>query len=318
MRTDRTERLLNLVLCLLGARRPVSRAAIRDAVPGYAESASDEAFERMFERDKDELRAMGIPIDTVVSPNGDVEGYRIRSDEYSMPAVAFTGAELAVLGIAAQAWSDAALGSAARGALRKIEAVAGERSGTAPVGLSLVARPGAGDHLLPVLWEAIRSRRVVTFSYRGLRDSAAAERAVEPWGTARVRGAWYLAGHDRDRADTRVFRLSRIDSAIAASPSPGTFAGASAHDVRAVIERLADDDPVAVARIDVTSGGARLRLRAEVPDGSPLVIPYSDVRQLVADVAELGDAVRVIEPPELRDEVRRALAAVAAAHGGEP
>ena len=317
MRTDRTERLLNLVLCLLGTQRPVSRAAIRDAVPGYAESASDEAFERMFERDKDELRAMGIPVDTVTSANGDVEGYRIRSDEYSMPEVAFTGSELAVLGIAAQAWSDAALGSAAQGALRKIEAVAGERLGSAPIGLSLVARPGAGDHLLPSLWEAIRSRRVVTFAYRGLRDAEAAKRTVEPWGTARVRGAWYLAGHDRDRVDTRVFRLSRVEGSVSVSAASAAFAGASTQDVRAVIERLADVDPVAVARIDVTSGGARLRLRAERPEASPLQVPYSDVRQLVADVAELGDAARVIEPPELRDEVRRALAAVAAAHGGD-
>ncbi|MFM7212381.1 MAG: helix-turn-helix transcriptional regulator, partial [Actinomycetota bacterium] len=122
MRTDRTERLLNLVLCLLGARIPVSRAAIREAVPGYGDSASSEAFERMFERDKDELRTMGVPIDTVLSSDGDVEGYRIRSDEYSMPPVAFTSAELAVLGLAAQAWSDAALGGDEQGARHKIKA----------------------------------------------------------------------------------------------------------------------------------------------------------------------------------------------------
>jgi len=316
VRTDRTERLLNLVLCLLGARIPVSRAAIREAVPGYGDSASSEAFERMFERDKDELRTMGVPIDTVLSCDGDVEGYRIRSDEYSMPAVAFTSAELAVLGLAAQAWSDAALGSAAQGALRKIEAVTGARSESLDIGVSLTARPGAGDHLLPTLWEAIRVRRVVGFAYRGLRDTATGERIVEPWGTARVRGAWYLAGHDRDRADTRVFRLSRVQGTITASSPPGEFDRVTARDVRGVIERLADDDPIAVARVEVTSGGVRLRLRADDPADSPLVVRYSDESQLVSDIAELGTSARVIDPVELRGQVQQSLAAVLQAHGG--
>lgn len=314
MRTDRTERLLNLVLCLLGTRRAVSRASIRDAVPGYAETASNDAFERMFERDKDELRAMGIPIETVMSPDGDVDGYRIRSDEYSMPAIAFTGTELAVLGLAAQAWSDAALGGVAQGALRKIEAVAGERSSVADLGVTLTARPGAGDHVLPTLWEAIRSLRAVRFDYRGLRDSDAAPRTLEPWGTARVRGAWYVAGRDRDRSDTRVFRLSRIHGDMSFASGPASFDGVREADVRAIIERLADDEPVATAEVEVTSGGARLRMRAEQPDARVLRVAYSDVQQLVGDVAELGADARVLAPDDLRVAVRTALAAVLAAH----
>ena len=318
MRTDRTERLLNLVLCLLGARRAISRAAIREAVPGYAESASDEAFERMFERDKDELRAMGVPVETVTSPNGDVEGYRINSDEYSMPPIAFTGAELAVLGLAAQAWSGAALGSVAQGALRKIEAIAGERSSVADLGVTLTARPVAGDYLLPTLWEAIRSLRVVRFDYCGLRDSAAATRMLEPWGTARVRGAWYVAGHDRDRAETRVFRLSRIRGNMSFATGPGAFDGGRVADVRAIIERLADDEPVATAELEVSSGGARLRMRAEQPDGPVLRVPFSDVQQIVGDIAELGADARVVSPDDLRGAVREALKAVLAAHEGSP
>ena len=96
MRTDRTERLLNLVLALLGSRVPVDRARIRDVVPGYAESASDEAFERMFERDKEELRSMGVPIETVVNASGEVDGYRIDQRAYQMPELRFTAAEITV------------------------------------------------------------------------------------------------------------------------------------------------------------------------------------------------------------------------------
>ena len=77
MAIGRTERLLNLVICLLGAERPVSRASLRQSIPGYSDATSDEAFERMFERDKDELRHMGIPVDTVVNVQGEVEGYLI-------------------------------------------------------------------------------------------------------------------------------------------------------------------------------------------------------------------------------------------------
>ena len=60
----KTERLLNLVIALLSTRMPLSKARIRAAVPQYHGTASDEAFDRMFERDKDELRELGIPLVT--------------------------------------------------------------------------------------------------------------------------------------------------------------------------------------------------------------------------------------------------------------
>ena len=318
MRSDRTERLLNLVLCLLDSKRPVHRAAIRTAVPGYADSASDEGFERMFERDKDELRAMGVPVETVLSAAGDVEGYRIPSDEYSLPPVSFSAEELAVVGLAARAWSDAVIAGAARGALRKIEAASGSQASPDGPGISLAVRPGAGDYALPVLWEGIRSRRVVTFSYRGLRDDSASPRSVEPWGTARVRGAWYLAGHDRDRQDTRVFRLSRIAGDVALNGSPGAFPAVDSESVRVIIERLAEVEPSRVAEVSVESGGARLRMRADDPGAAVLRIPFSDVSQLVSDIAELGSRARVIAPDDLREAVSRSLADVLTAHGDAP
>jgi HlyD family secretion protein len=111
MPVQRTERLLNLVISLLAATRFVSKEQIRAAVPQYADSVSEEAFERMFERDKDDLREMGIPLETGSNdPYFDDEiGYRIPKDAYALPEVTFDSEELAVLGLAARAWQQATL-----------------------------------------------------------------------------------------------------------------------------------------------------------------------------------------------------------------
>src|SRR5690606_3462777 len=118
----KTERLLNLVIALLSTRQPLSRARIREAVPAYSDN--DEAFERMFERDKDELRALGIPLRTEpIDPFFDDEpGYRIDQREYALPELAFEPDELAVVGLASRAWSQASLAGPAAQALRKLEA----------------------------------------------------------------------------------------------------------------------------------------------------------------------------------------------------
>ena len=81
-RRDKTERLLNLVFAMMSTRRAISRSDIRENVAGYEDARSDDAFERMFERDKDELRSMGLPIETVSDSLGEVLGYRISPSEY--------------------------------------------------------------------------------------------------------------------------------------------------------------------------------------------------------------------------------------------
>ena len=95
-RVDRTERLLNVVFCLLGASRAIPRWDIRRLVAGYDVDASDAAFERMFERDKDELRGMGIPVETVLDVNGEVEGYLIAR-QTTPEDLNFSAEELALL-----------------------------------------------------------------------------------------------------------------------------------------------------------------------------------------------------------------------------
>ena len=120
MSRRKTERLLNLVICLLATRRPLTAEQIRQAVPGY-DRDSDEAFQRMFERDKNELRELGIPIRVERDWEGEL-GYRIERQAYELPEIKLEPDEAAVLGLAAQVWQRAALAGAASGALLKLRA----------------------------------------------------------------------------------------------------------------------------------------------------------------------------------------------------
>ena len=341
MATDRTERLLNLVLCLLGARQPVDRARIRAAVPGYAASASEDSFERMFERDKEELRGMGIPLETVENPQGEVLGYRIDTEAYSLPEIPVTAEEVAVLGLAARAWTEGTLEAAATSAVRKIEALGpGPQVGRgSPVSDSatmpdLVGSPRAGDGELLTLWRAIRERRAVQFTYRARGRAEAEQRDVEPWGTVHDSGAWYLVGWDRAREAERVFRLSRIEGHVALLPGAGQTVPPH-HDLPAPASTLADAQPTGQARVELAPGeGARLRrdaLSVEIasrdagggssrsrPDGDVVTVVYAEAQILASDIAAMGPHARAVEPPEVVDAVLARLAAARDAHAGAP
>lgn len=310
MATDRTERLLNLVICLLGTQRPVSRAALRESIPGYADASSLDAFERMFERDKDELRQMGIPVETVTNAQGEVEGYRIDPDDYAMPSLSLDPAEWAVLGLAARMWNEAALAAEAGAALRKIEATTGELSAHPDL---MSVRPGSGEEALPTLWEAIRLGMAVQFDYLARGRDLAETRVVEPWATAYRGAAWYLIGLSRERAEARAFRLSRIRGRVVSLKD-----GVSPVDrdrVRQVIEQITEPAPRALAVVELPPGaGSHLKHRAEArPDGL-WNIHYADEVVLVSQVTESGG--RIIEPAPLADVQRSALARVRAVHGG--
>jgi len=110
---SKVERLMNLVIALLSTRQFLTAERIRDSVAGYEDSASDEAFSRMFERDKNELRDLGIPLEVgQVSRFSTVEGYRINRDAYELPDIDLTSEEAAAVAVANDTW--AALQVAAR------------------------------------------------------------------------------------------------------------------------------------------------------------------------------------------------------------
>src|ERR1700735_5604055 len=210
-----TERRRSLVVCLLPARRYLTATQIRDAVPGYPESF--DAFKRMFERDKDELRELGVPLETGMnSALDDESGYRISRQAYVLPEIRLEPDEAAVLGLAARVWRRAELAGAAAGALLKLRAAGIDAEDTTQAGIE--ARLHTGEAAFGPLWEAVRDRRAVSLAYRGAGRSEAQQRHLEPWGVVNRNGRWYVTGLDTDRGEERVFRLSRVDG-------PVTFTG---------------------------------------------------------------------------------------------
>ena len=144
MSKRRTERLLSIVVLLLSSRRYLTAEQIRAAVSGYPDE--QEAFKRMFERDKEELRDLGIPLETGrSSPLDDDLGYRISRQDYELPEIHLEPDEAAVLGIASRVWQSAELAGAAAGAALKLRAASREADGDG-AGEPAARHPAAAEH----------------------------------------------------------------------------------------------------------------------------------------------------------------------------
>ncbi len=312
---SKAERLLNLLMALRGTRTGLDRDHIRAVVRGYNPEASVEAFERMFERDKDELRAMGVPVVTLTDASGVVTGYRIEGD-WTLPPLDLSRGELAILGLAARVWQRADLAPAALNALRKVEAQLGMRSteqGSAPIaGLSLESPA------LHTLIEACSTRTAITFEYRKGPGSAGELRHVQPWGTVWWRAHWYVVGLDTDREEVRVFRASRIEGPVRADPQGQAYEVPAGFDASDAIGRFARSDAVLVEVALAPGVAAALRLGA-VPlgqgaDGTDVVsLPVEDLASGIASVLAYGTGVRVLGPDRAVDEARKQLEALHAA-----
>lgn len=320
-RIDPAERLLDLLIALTHAPGRLTKAQIRRSVNGYQQAASEAAFERMFERDKDLLRDLGVPMVTEsdVVNEADV-GYRLDAEEYELPAIDFSAAEIGVLSVAADVWQDASLHGPARRALTKLRAVA---PGTqAPESdLTEVHLRGPEPAFEPLL-EAIAARRRVAFDYRGAASGTVERRRVEPWRLVSRDRGWYLLGRDVARDAPRAFRLNRFRGRVRTVGEPGAYV-IPPHDVGAMIDGRRRVR--ARARLAVRPGAvAALRARGEVT-GSVLVgdehrdvlaLDVPDLDLLAEELPGHGEAVIVLDPPELREEVLRRLRG-AAELGGE-
>lgn len=317
-RIDRTERLLNLVICLLGASVPVTRAAVRAQIPGYADSASDVAFERMFERDKDELRSMGIPVETVLDSGGEVLGYRVPREAYALQPIDFTVEERAAIAVAAQAWSGAPIATVPGTAVRKLESATGDWT-PAVVGAA-VEMTSADAALLPLM-RALREGRVVRFAYRPPDRASSQERTVSPWGLTSAAGRWFLLGYDHDRAAQRTFRLSRMSGPVQITAERRQEPPTDFDPARARI--AAQGDSGLLVRFRVAAGrAASLRRRAVTQPGEDpftaeeVTVDVGSVDEAVALACAGGADVIVLSPAEVVTATAEALSRIAAEHGG--
>ncbi|MDP9443299.1 MAG: WYL domain-containing protein, partial [Actinomycetota bacterium] len=236
MPSRKSERLMNLVICLLVARTYVTKDKIREVVEGYADQSVD-AFEKMFERDKEELRDLNIPIEVGHADRAfeDEPGYRIRRDAFALPEIRFDADEAAVVGLAARVWQHASLARATSSALVKLRAggVDVDSSALSVLEPQVAAREAA----FAPLWDAVVARRPVAFTYRRP-GGAPARRRLEPWGIVSWHGHWYAVGFDRDREEPRMFRLSRIEGEVETDHKAAPFTVPEGTDVRALAARL--------------------------------------------------------------------------------
>jgi len=203
---EKIERLLSLMNALLGAPRAISADELRSRVPGYPDE--DASFKRAFERDKDELREMGVPllVETIAGSDPPLLGYRIRTQDYELRDPGLEPDELEALNLAAAATGLA--GGAGQRALFKL-------GGAAPTAAPHAELPVDPD--LVAAFTGVAERRVITFRYHDT------DREVHPYRLEFVRGRWYLNGFDRVRGDDRWFRMGRIQGSIEVTEPAGAF-----------------------------------------------------------------------------------------------
>ena len=319
MSAKKTERLLNLVICLLHTRRYLSVQEIRTAVPGYAQD-TEESFRRMFERDKDELRELGIPLETGTNSaaHDDEPGYRIARRDYELPAISLEPDEAAALGLAARLWQSAPLAGATGSALLKLRAAGVQAPLASAASTVLEPRVAASEPAFESCLAAVRDGRAARFRYRTA-GRPPEPRSVEPWGVVSWRGRWYLVAHDLDRAAPRVFRLSRIVGVVTAVGEPGAVERPDGVDLRAMVERVVTGEPSETARVSLRPGaGAELRREAAASSPDPdrdgwtvVELGFSDPEWFADRITGFGADAFVLGPPAARDAVVRRLEALA-------
>jgi len=315
------ERLTNLVVALMATEIGLTKQQILDNVSGYRQRADagtrSDALEKMFERDKEELRALGVPIETIgdaADPNDLREArYRIPQAEYDLPSdIEFTAAELAVLRLAGSVWSAESASGDAQSGVRKIRALGID--GDEPI-IGFAPRITARDAAFAPLQEAIEKSRVVGFDYLKPGEDAPRRRTVRPLALVDYEARWHVFGIDVDVEEERMFLLSRIVDDVKVSSA--TF-DASLRDGAGerALQGLAMVAEKNAALLEVTPGTeAALRLgRRATPAAQGITVPFVDLHILADEIASYGPEVRVVEPAPLRDAVIARLRAVVDAH----
>lgn len=307
------ERLMNLMAALLETRRPLTRSEIRERVPGYP--AAESAFRRAFERDKDDLRQMGVPVVVAEVPAVDppIEGYRIPKDEYYLRDPGLDPDELAALHLAAQVVRFDGVEGA--GALWKLGGVPATTGDVVSTGSPAEVASLPGDSNLGALFGAVGTRRPVTLTYRG------AKRRVDPYRLDFARGRWYLTGYDHLRNEERNFRVDRIEGRVAPG-APGGFERPTTHvpGVRLAPWHLGEGEPT-VARVLVDPDQAAAARAAVGPeavvvdgeDGSIVIeLAVTNPPGFRSFVLGFLDHAEVLDPPSLRSEIVDWLEGIAA------
>lgn len=311
MAERKTERLMNLIFALLVSRQYLTKEQIRESIADYRES-SPAAFDRKFERDKEELRELGINVETGQNDKyfNDEPGYRIRRDEAELPDLELTREEAAVIGLATQVWEHAGLASQSTTALVKLKAIGVD----VDTSVLQMAEPklSTDEPSFDAMWDATTRRIPITFAY-ARPNAQPMLRHLEPWGIISWRDRWYVGGFDLDRKERRLFRLSRVIGEVETTGEPGSYVIPDGIDMKQFARALFPPEPQEAAVLHVRTGrGQSLRRLAEsvtpLDNGLDEVrVRYSSPWELASEAASYGPDVVVISPPDVRAAVIKRL-----------
>lgn len=294
MSSQKTERLINLTLALLASKRYLSKAEILRNIPGY--EGSPETKERMFERDKDDLRSLGIQIDVNNSDPlfEDEQGYLIKSESFQFAENEFTKEELLLLTMAANLWHDSAVEMDSQNALLKIQSLSG------PVENDMTTTPTLRItedwQLLVSIFTAVQNKQILEFSYRGKK------RQVNPYGLYSSNGFWYLIAFEINVI--KSFKLVRIEGEVDLIGDKDAFEKPDNFNVGNFLKEESNSVSL-VSKLQVRKGAAlSLRNKFTVKDLDSewdlMDIPYTNEQELLEMVLWHGTDLKLIEPAALR------------------
>jgi len=325
------ERLFSLILALIASRHGLTKDQILSTVygyaPGYVSGSSATALQanasldRMFERDKDAVREMGVVIDTLTQlddiDDNKIQRYRISDDAYELPAdVRFTSQEMALLELAASAWSEGSLSSESRHALTKLISL-GVEADSQLIGVAPCIR--VNDRAFERLRSIQDAHGIAVFSYIKPGDTQARERTAAPLGLANWHGNWFVLAFDMDAQAERTFLLSRIVSDVRklANTTHERVAEAFAIRLQSELDERASGAKAIIEVSPNTDAALRLTARYGATDSAGrLTVPFADIDLLTDELVSFGSDVLVISPQELITGVMTKLTVVRQQHGG--
>jgi proteasome accessory factor B len=317
------ERLFSLVLALLATETGLTKNEILSTVQGYRQkysaSGDNANLERQFERDKDDIRELGVPLETLDSPgqsgNNQNLRYRIPRGAYELPSdITFSAEETTILGLAAMVWREGSLSAESRRAIVKLRSLG--ITSDEPV-LGYVPRLRVRDATFEPLRAALEKNAIVRFAYLKPGQTDAVIRTVAPLALVQYQGRWHLHAEEPDTGLTKTFLLRRIVTQITTTgktftPPAGDQSAKALREIEAVwsantVEVTVEPDSDAATRLHKRRG-------TEVSASGNLVLHYADANIVADELAGYGPEVVVVSPQAIRTAVKDRLLRVAGDH----
>ena len=310
----KSERLVNLVIALLATKRNLTKSEIFRTIEGY--EGSNESMERMFERDKDELRSLGVNIEVSgLDPFfEDEQGYRINPENFAMDTNGYSPAQIAYMSLAAQLWKSASLDETSQRALRKLSGFSvaidiAEMPAVAPLTLS-------APTFLSEIINAIYEKKPIEFTYIDS-ELKANVRRVNAYSYFSSKGFWYFTGEDTDKSEIRTYRCDRILGDLKVAKQNGMYEIPKDFYSSAIFS----DNPApfrATLRLRIGRGSQLRNMATSIKaenEHDIVEIEYPSEKEIISLILWHLDDVEVIEPGSLRLAVVKSIRSLADLHG---